>query len=96
MTGSENVQIAIDNLVNVAVPALQARVQVLIDSINGTAADGLTGPQTEAHLVALESLAADLGKIAEAPTEPPVLSAMRPMPGPLRNPPPTPAQQARK
>lgn len=82
-TGSENVNAAIDNLVNSVVPALKARVLALIVSINTTAAEGLTGPQTEAHLTALQDLADDLTTVGENPTQPIALQPLKAMPAPL-------------
>jgi len=78
-TGNENVQAAWKS-VDDATNALAVRVQTLIDEINKTAAEGLTGPQTEAVLANLTGLAATLTAMGK--TDQPIPSAVRPVPIP--------------
>lgn len=56
--------------VDAATTALGARVQKLIDEINKTAAEGLTGPQTEAVLTRLGGLKDSLTAMGHNPAAP--------------------------
>lgn len=100
MGRNDEVTVALNELdsqtTNVAtvVTELGVRVQALIDEINRTAAEGLTGPQTEAVLTRLagiktggDAIAAtltEMGRTPQFPT-PPVLPGASPaIPGPFR------------
>lgn len=82
-TGAENVEAAW-KLVDAATTELGKRVQALIDQINATAEEGLTGPQTEAVLAHLASLKTALDTMGANPANP--VPKPAPVPAPLPGP----------
>lgn len=82
MAKSDDVTQAL-NAIDQATNDLAARVQKLIDDINHTAAEGLTGPQTENVLARLAPLVTSLNAMATSPTVPTDPGEGAAMPGPF-------------
>jgi len=82
-TGKENLDAVVQELAT-ATTALGSRVQDLINQINNTASDGLTGPQTEAVIATLASFVPTLNAMGNVPNPPPVPETAK-LPGPFRS-----------